>query len=477
MATTETKIEETLTPEVGSAPEVESAGSAAGAYPSDEEILGIGDSATAASAASEALDAHAALDAEKQDTTPTAENAEKTESSRNTAGTESAAARAIPKEFEQIFAAAGTGPKLREIYQREAEYRKLFPTVSEARELRRAFATSEDVREAIEARRELARVDELFESGDPAAHVELMAGLAQRDPAAFRSLAATFGERLAEIDPHAHRVIAGEFARATLEAARLPEQLELLARAAEKGDAGAVKFLAGELAGRMEALRKGGVNAEPRAGKKKEASFAPLRMTNSALGRSPGPARREAVGGEGGASPAPTGVVGVPESAAGKFVEGVNADVEKSVEQAVGGRVAELLPDAPEATRRKIAAEIYRELDAALKKDSALLQQVSANFTAASRSCGTGQFGEQQRAAMAALVMSRAKAVLPGVAKRVVSEWTSAVMSASQARRAKQGAAAALADVGVGGAPRPVSTHAARVDYGKMSDEEILNAE
>jgi len=66
---------------------------------------------------------------------------------------------------------------------------------------------------------------------------------------------------------------------------------------------------------------------------------------------------------------------------------------------------------------------------------------------------------------------------LPGVAKRVVSEWTSAVMSASQARRAKQGAAAARADVGVGGAPRPVSTHAARVDYGKMTDEEILNAE
>ena len=78
---------------------------------------------------------------------------------------------------------------------------------------------------------------------------------------------------------------------------------------------------------------------------------------------------------------------------------------------------------------------------------------------------------------MAALVTGKAKALLPAVAKRVVGDWTAAVVGANQARRAKQNASASRADVGVGGAPRPVSAQPARVDYRKMSDEEILNAE
>ncbi len=429
MATTATSIE--VTQEAGPPAATPGGGSAAAAYPSDEEILGIGDGATDAAATSVTADGDSPSGAEEKDKS---ENTDKTE------GSVTAGAKAIPKEFEQIFAAAGTGPKLKEIYQREAEYGALFPTVDEARA-------------AIEAQRELARVDELFESTDPAAHVELMAGLAQRDPAAFRSLAATFGERLAEIDPEAYRVISADFARAALDAGRLPQQIDLLTRAAEKGDTGAIKFLAGEVAARLEALRK----PEAPANAQRVAA-----LTNSAATN---PARSATRSG------ASAGAV------AAKFVESVNADVERGVEQAVGGRVAELLPDAPDATRRKISAEIYRDLDAALKKDTALLQQVTANLTAASRSCGTGQFGDNQRTAMAALVLTKAKAVLPAVAKRVVSEWTAALMGANQARRAKQGAAASRADVGVGGAPRAVSTQPARVDYGKMSDEEILSAE
>ena len=446
MATTATTIEETQANGVGSIAGAESSGNAAGAYPTDEQILGIGegeDSAAAAPQTAGVEGARESSDAQTEATSDTAspargKNSGSTEVREKTEGTE---ARAIPKEFETIFATAGAGAKLREIYQRESEYRELFPSVSEAQD-------------AAQARQELARVDELFESGDPAAHVELMAGLAQRDPAAFRSLAATFGERLAEIDPEAYRVIAGEFARAALDAGRLPEQIELLSRAAEKGDAGAVKFLVEQVVARFEALAKGDAGLPPgRLDTRRAQQITERAASSSLMG-----ARSSVAGGV----------------AAGRFVESVNADVERSVEHAVGGRVAELLPDAPDGTRQKIAADIYRELDAALKKDSGLLQQVSANFGAAQKA---GQFGENQRSAMAALVLSKAKAALPAVAKRVVGDWTAAVMGASQARRAKQNAVASRADVGVGGAPRPVSTQPARIDYGKMSDEEILNAE
>jgi hypothetical protein len=452
MATTVTKIEESLLPEAGGPGIVEGAGSAREAYPSDDEILGIGDAAREGSSPSGSGNSQAAADAgraknsdnpEDAESSEGAEKRDETEKAEGTAGKEGSA---IPKEFEAIFATPGAGAKLREIYQRDAEYREIFPSVN-------------DALEALEARQELARVDELFDSGDPAAHVELIAGLAQRDPQAFRSLAATFGERLAEIDPEAYRVISAEFARTALDAGGLPEQLEMLARAAEKGDAAAVKFLAGEVAGKLEGLRKGGAREGALRTQVKEGSLARKTGLGMTAAR-PGPAGK--ISGASGTA------------AAGKFIERVNDDVERGVEQAVGGRVAELLPDAPERTRQKLSSEIYRELDAALKKDTALLQQVSANFTATQKS---GQFGEKQRAAMAAMVMGKAKALLPAVAKRVVGDWTAAVVGANQARRAKQSAAASRADVGVGGAPRPVSTQAARVDYRKMSDEEILDAE
>ncbi|NDQ58037.1 MAG: hypothetical protein GZ088_13275, partial [Acidipila sp.] len=175
-------------------------------------------------------------------------------------GERAAQAATIPREFEAIFATGESGAKLRDIYRRESEYRELFPDVSEARALRGAFATIDDARAAVQARHDLQHVDELFDSASPAAHVELMSQLAQRDPAAFRSLAATFGERLGEIDPQAYRVISGEFARTALEVGHVPQQIELLARAAEKGDAAAVKFLASELLERIAALKKDGTS-------------------------------------------------------------------------------------------------------------------------------------------------------------------------------------------------------------------------
>ena len=344
--------------------------------------------------------------------------------------------------------------------------------MSEARALRGAFATIDDARAAVQARHDLQHVDELFDSASPSAHVELMAELAQRDSAAFRSLAATFGERLGEIDPHAYRVIAGEFARTALEAGHVPQQIELLARAAEKGDTAAVKFLAGELIERIAALKKDGTG--PASLAQNPISLAQNPSSRAQRGIPPASFSRPAQSGRmaaatRGVAPASREAVASPQST--RFVESVNADVERGVEQAVGGRVVELLPDAPEGTRQKIAGEIYRELDAALKKDRGLLEQVSANFSAAQKS---SQFGQRERSSMAALVMTKAKSLLPAVARRVVGEWTTAMVASSQARRTKQTASASRADVGVGGAPRAVSSRPGKVDYAKLSDEEIL---
>ncbi len=156
------------------------------------------------------------------------------------------------------------------------------------------------------------------------------------------------------------------------------------------------------------------------------------------------------------------------------FLQAANAEVEQTVRQAVDGKVAQLLPEAADGARGKIAAEIYRELDAALKNDHGLLDQVKSGLANLQQN---GNTGAQQAKSLALLIANRAKALLPGVARRVVGEWTSTVLSASQAKRTKQAAAASRADVGIGGAPGPVAVRPARISYGTMSDEDILNAE
>jgi hypothetical protein len=185
--------------------------------------------------------------------------------------------------------------------------------------------------------------------------------------------------------------------------------------------------------------------------------------------------------------------------AAGEFLEAVNANVQQTLGAAVGHKVEELMPDAPEGAQQKIAGEIFRELDLALRADPELQEQVRDAVRGAVQSGAnvpqghgawreqrlpspgspevSGVPGTQQRESVARLIARRAKAALPSVAKRVVADWTETVLRSSQARRARQSEAARRTEVGRGGAPAPVPAVPRRVDYSRMSDEKILNME
>ncbi|HKM91241.1 MAG TPA: hypothetical protein VJX29_11550, partial [Candidatus Acidoferrales bacterium] len=80
-----------------------------------------------------------------------------------------------------------------------------------------------------------------------------------------------------------------------------------------------------------------------------------------------------------------------------------------------------------------------------------------------------------ERENVARLIASRARAALPGVAKRVVADWSETILRSSQARRSRQSEAASRVEVGRGGSPAPVPVRPRGVDYMRMSDEEILN--
>jgi len=131
-----------------------------------------------------------------------------------------------------------------------------------------------------------------------------------------------------------------------------------------------------------------------------------------------------------------------------------------------------LLPEGiSKSARNRVVGEIYRELDTTLRGNRALGQQMRDAFR-------SGGLDEDHRRAIVSLVTGRARQALPAVAKRVLNEWTTTVISANHERRTRQRTAERRVDIaGSGGTGndgrRAVSSR--DVDYKRMSDADILN--
>jgi hypothetical protein len=115
--------------------------------------------------------------------------------------------------------------------------------------------------------------------------------------------------------------------------------------------------------------------------------------------------------------------------------------------------------------------EIYREFDTTLRGNRALGQQMRDAFR-------SGAFDEEHQRAIVSLVTGRARQALPGVAKRVLNEWTTTVVSANHERRARQRTAERRVDIARSGGAgndggRTVTSR--DVDDKRMSDADILN--
>jgi hypothetical protein len=154
------------------------------------------------------------------------------------------------------------------------------------------------------------------------------------------------------------------------------------------------------------------------------------------------------------------------------FYQEANAAAVHGVLQAIEGQVDRLLPEGIAAgARNRVIGEVFRELDAALRGNRALAHQTRQAFR-------NGGFDAEHQRAVVGLLVGRARQALPGVAKKVVGEWTSGVLAASGAKRARQRTAESRVDISGGGAGdsagrRYLSPH--DIDYAKLSDGDILN--
>jgi hypothetical protein len=155
-----------------------------------------------------------------------------------------------------------------------------------------------------------------------------------------------------------------------------------------------------------------------------------------------------------------------------EFFHATNAAAVQSVLDAIESQVERLLPEgASKSARNRVVGEIYRELDNTLRSNRQLVQQMREALRSGALD------GEHQRA-IVSLIAGRARQALPGVAKRVLNEWTSTVVAANQDRRARQRAAERRVDIagsngGVNDGRRP--TTPSDIDYARMSDADILN--
>ena len=322
----------------------------------------------------------------------------------------------------------------------------------DAKAYRETFATPEDARAATALLADLNRMDSLFFSRRPEDHAELARSIASLDPAAFASLAQAMAAEatIVQRGPGRHSVGEDVRRRNNLRFDRTPR-----ANPEERS------------------VRPSSTNWD-------EESNSPSLVTplqdDGAMGESVarnGAVSPSTIAGRSNATPLQTPAEpAAPTQAQTNFFHATNAAAVETVIDAIEAQVERLLPDSvSKNARNRVVGEIYRELDGALRSNRQLTEQMRNAFR-------SGSLDTEHQRAIVSLIAGRARQALPGVAKRVLNEWTSTVVAASHDRRARQRAAERRVDIagssgGGNEGHRPTSPR--DIDYARMSDGDILN--
>jgi hypothetical protein len=232
----------------------------------------------------------------------------------------------------------------------------------------------------------------------------------------------------------------------------------------------------------------------------REMVFEGLRALEKANGTASAPSRASAATANTPASSANSREADL--AAYASFEKAANEDLEKSVGGAIARTIEQALPNLgrtgdPQAVgarsivplQQRLGAAIRADVEAALKNDRQLGEQVAQILS------GRRLDGET-RAQVVRIIGERAAQLVPGAAKRALNDWTQTTLVAHGARTSRTETASARREVATASvthgpqgdqqsnnqrlnAPkqnaRPASgSNSGRVDYGKLSDEQIL---
>jgi hypothetical protein len=275
-------------------------------------------------------------------------------------------------------------------------------------------AAAAEARQWREAAKDVAALDAAYFSSDSGARSGLAARLYQSDPAAFREMLAESARMLASRDPQALAELARQLGVSDAQApGTLTKSLGQAARSAEPGVA-----------------TQNQMSSDNR------------------------------------------GAAAFPAEAYRAFESATNEDVARSTREAIERTLGSTLPEGiGEGARRRIGDDVFQELHATLSADRELSRQVGDILSG-------WHFDGATKQQIVSLISSRARAAMPEVSRRVVAEWTSSVLASDRARAARVDAAASRRDITGGRLPAAVLANALtprRVDYSRMSDEQILD--
>jgi len=348
-------------------------------------------------------------------------------------------------EPEDLRAAFDANPELRQAWQDAHSYRE-------------SFATPEEARAATALLADLDRLDALFFSRRPEDHAELARAVAALDPDAFASLARAMSGLATEAQRHRDAKTRNSAATGSVGAQqtgppsrRLVEPGESVVPSKDswRGAAHSSTSSADSAVLRPETDAESADGSVTPNGDNPAEDDRRARHVVPLQNRTPD------------ATPAQI-----------DFFHSANAAAVRNVLDAIESQVERLLPDGvSKSARNRVVGEIYRELDSTLQSNRQLAQQMRDAFR-------SGSLDTNHQRALVSLITSRARQALPGVAKRVLSEWTSTVVAANHDRRARQRAAESRVDIAGSGRAgsdgiRPMSPR--DIDYSRLSDGDILN--
>jgi hypothetical protein len=350
----------------------------------------------------------------------------------NTPVAHTANAHATIPEPAHLRATFDANPELRSAWRDASAYRE-------------SFATPDAARQATALLADVNHIDALFFSRRPEDHASLARAIANLDPAAFASLAEAM-----------QSIAAGSVAQASAER-RLMEMTTV------------PQATTSAIAPHLHPRANPPENAPHRMSSHDESSTQPRDMQAQASAeRRPMemmPVLHET------ASNAHAQSATANESQLA-FLHAANAAAVEGVVAAIEAQVERLLPEGvAKNARTRVVGEIYRELDSSLRSNP----QFAAQLRDALRS---GSLDDGHQRAIVSLLTGRARQTLPGVAKRVLSEWTSTIVSAANERRTRQRTAERRIDIagssGAGNDGRR-SMSPRDLDYARLTDADILN--
>ncbi len=327
-------------------------------------------------------------------------------------GEETFAEGEVPEDIKVLFKEEGVGPKVRDLYFRDQAFREVFPTVAEAREVKELLPNG------VESAREMLEVASRIEPFEEAFFKAVESGEG----------ATEFWQAVYNEDQQAYHNLHTRAAENVLH--HFHDQA---GKSNDKNLVAAVDVLWRRL------------NGEQYTGR--GAPQGDLRENNLAE-REQALASKELNG----------------------FKQAALASTDSQVRKIITTHVDTVLKDRPipKGAKARIIDDIDQEIRIKVSENPTLKVQLNRAFR-------NGDRGQKHLESIVSIVVSRAKNLLGETSRGVIKEWTGSYLAQTKQQRERQNIS--HADVGTGGPPGQPSgalPTADKVDYSKVSDEELL---